>query len=35
MIQRIFYPVGQGAFYSERHENCNIERTILIEVKKA
>lgn len=24
MIQRIFYPVGQGAFYSERHENCNI-----------
>ena len=24
MIQRIFYPVGQGAFYSERHENHNI-----------
>jgi hypothetical protein len=24
MIQRIFHPVGQGAFYSERHENHNI-----------
>lgn len=24
MIRRIFYPVGQGAFYSERHENHNI-----------
>lgn len=24
MIQRIFHPVGQGAFYSERHENYNI-----------
>ncbi len=24
MIQRIFYPIGQGAFYSERHENFNI-----------
>lgn len=24
MIQRIFYPVGQGAFYSERHESYNI-----------
>jgi hypothetical protein len=24
MIQRIFYPVGQGAFYSEKHENYNI-----------
>lgn len=24
MIQRIFYPVGQGAFYSERHMSNNI-----------
>ena len=24
MIQRTFHPVGQGAFYSERHENYNI-----------
>lgn len=24
MIRRIFYPVGQGAFYSERHESYNI-----------
>ena len=24
MIQRIFHPVGQGAFYSERHKNYNI-----------
>lgn len=24
MIQRIFHPVGQGAFYSERHENYKI-----------
>lgn len=24
MIQRIFHPIGQGAFYSERHENINI-----------
>lgn len=24
MIQRTFHPVGQGAFYSERHENHNI-----------
>ncbi|ATA86824.1 hypothetical protein CGC50_06410 [Capnocytophaga gingivalis] len=24
MIQRIFHPIGQGAFYSERHENHNI-----------
>lgn len=24
MIQRIFHPVGQGAFYSERHEQQNI-----------
>lgn len=24
MIQRIFHPVGQGAFYSERHGNHNI-----------
>jgi len=24
MIQRIFHPIGQGAFYSERHENFNI-----------
>lgn len=23
-IQRIFHPIGQGAFYSERHENFNI-----------
>ena len=24
MIQRIFHTIGQGAFYSERHENINI-----------
>ncbi|AUR47870.1 hypothetical protein [Porphyromonas gingivalis] len=24
MIKRIFHPVGQGAFYSERHTSCNI-----------
>lgn len=24
MIQRIFHPIGQGAFYSEEHENFNI-----------
>lgn len=24
MIQRIFHPIGQGAFYSERHEGLNI-----------
>ncbi len=24
MIQRIFYPIGQGAFYSEKHEKFNI-----------
>lgn len=24
MIKRIFHPIGQGAFYSERHENYNI-----------
>ncbi len=24
MIQRIFHPIGQGAFYSERHDNFNI-----------
>lgn len=24
MIRRFFYPVGQGAFYSERHESYNI-----------
>ena len=24
MIQRIFHPIGQGAFYSERHDNINI-----------
>lgn len=24
MIERIFHPIGQGAFYSERHENFNI-----------
>lgn len=24
MIQRIFHPIGQGAFYSERHEDFNI-----------
>lgn len=24
MIKRIFHPIGQGAFYSERHENFNI-----------
>jgi len=24
MIQRIFHPIGQGAFYSERHEKYNI-----------
>lgn len=24
MIQRIFHPIGQGAFYSERHNNFNI-----------
>ncbi len=23
-IQRIFYPIGQGAFYAEKHENFNI-----------
>lgn len=23
-IMRTFHPVGQGAFYSERHENFNI-----------
>lgn len=23
-IKRIFHPIGQGAFYSERHENLNI-----------
>ncbi len=24
MIKRIFHPIGQGAFYSERHENFNV-----------
>lgn len=24
MIQRFFHPIGQGAFYSERHTSCNI-----------
>ena len=24
MIERIFHPIGQGAFYSERHMSCNI-----------
>lgn len=24
MIQRIFHPIGQGAFYSERHDDFNI-----------
>lgn len=24
MIQRIFHTIGQGAFYSERHENINV-----------
>lgn len=24
MIKRIFHPIGQGAFYTERHENLNI-----------
>lgn len=24
MIKRIFHPIGQGAFYSERHRSCNI-----------
>lgn len=24
MIQRIFHPIGQGAFYSERHDGFNI-----------
>lgn len=24
MIERIFHPIGQGAFYSERHTSCNI-----------
>ena len=24
MIERIFYPIGQGAFYSEKHNNFNI-----------
>lgn len=24
MIQRFFHPIGQGAFYSERHTFCNI-----------
>jgi beta-lactamase superfamily II metal-dependent hydrolase len=24
LIERIFHPIGQGAFYSERHENFNI-----------
>ena len=24
MIRRIFHPIGQGAFYSEQHENFNI-----------
>ena len=24
MIERIFHPIGQGAFYSERHDNFNI-----------
>lgn len=24
MIQRIFHPIGQGAFYSERHNNFNM-----------
>lgn len=24
MIKRTFHPIGQGAFYSERHENFNI-----------
>ena len=24
LIRRIFYPIGQGAFYAEKHENFNI-----------
>lgn len=24
MIERIFHPIGQGAFYSERHRSCKI-----------
>lgn len=23
-ILRVFHPIGQGAFYSERHDNFNI-----------
>ncbi|EAR6372894.1 hypothetical protein EU684_18855, partial [Salmonella enterica] len=24
MISRIFYPIGQGAFYAERHDTFNV-----------
>jgi len=24
MISRIFYPIGQGAFYAERHKGFNV-----------
>ena len=29
MIERIFHPIGQGAFYSERHTSCNININIV------
>lgn len=29
MIQRFFHPIGQGAFYSERHTSCNININIV------
>lgn len=28
MIERLFHPIGQGAFYSERHRSCNINTNI-------
>ncbi len=32
MIERIFHPIGQGAFYSERHRSCNINTNININI---
>lgn len=32
MIERIFHPIGQGAFYSERHRSCNINTNTNINI---
>lgn len=35
MIQRFFHPVGQGAFYSERHLFHNININIVYDVAQS